>query len=79
MNFDERKVYASIYFACMSAYYSEIKCEKIAEKVTKNLKKWLKNKRIVSSSEIRRKVMKELKDAKIAFHYDKHLPNLSKL
>ncbi len=80
-NFDERKVYASIYSACMSAYFNELKCEKIATKLTKILKVWLKNKKIVSSNSIRKNIMTELGkiDNTLKFHYDKYLPNLLEL
>ena len=79
--FDERKVYGSVYAACASAHYDEIKCEKIAEEISKKIKKSIKNKKEIQSTEIRKKIEKELKkkDEELAFFYEQHLPNLKKL
>ena len=80
-DFDERKVYASVYAACASAHYDEIQCEKTAEKVTNNIKRFVKGKKKIESAEIRKKIENELKnkDEELAFFYDQHLPNLKKL
>ena len=79
--FDERKVYASVYAACASAHYDETKCEKIADAVAKTIKKLVKNKKSMQSLEIRKKIEAELemKDKELAFYYEQHLPNLKKL
>lgn len=79
--FDERKVYASVYSACMSRYLNEIKCEKLADTVTKSVKSWLKTKKTISSKSIRKKVELELRkrDKDVVFHYDQHIPNLLRL
>ena len=80
-DFDERKVYASVYAACASAHYDEIQCEKTAEKVTNNIKKFVKNKKQTESLEIRKRIEYELKkqDEELAFFYEQHLPNLKRL
>jgi transcriptional regulator NrdR family protein len=80
-DFDERKVYGSVYAACASAHYDEHKCEKISEKITGIIKKFIITGKIVPSSEIRRKIEKELGriDKELAFFYEHHLPNLRKL
>ena len=79
--FDERKVYGSVYAACASAHYDEIKCEKIAEEISKKIKKSIKNKKEIQSIGIRKKIEKELKkkDEELAFFYEQHLPNLKRL
>lgn len=79
--FEEKKAYASIYAACISASYSEINCEKIAEEITKKIKRKLVDRDMINSEEIRKIVMNELKpiDSELAFYYDQHLPNLKKL
>ena len=79
--FDEKKVYGSVYAACASAHYDEMQCEKIAGEVTKKVKKLLKNKKEVSSTEIRKRIENELKkkDEELAFFYEQHLPNLKRL
>ncbi len=79
--FDERKVYGSVYAACASAHYHESECEAIADTVTKKIKRFVKNKKRVDSSEIRKRVGSELKkkDEELAFFYEQHLPNLKQL
>ena len=79
--FDEKKVYGSVYAACASAHYDEMRCEKIAEKLTKKIKKFTKIKKEIQSTEIRKKIENELKkrDEELAFFYEQHLPNLKKL
>ncbi len=80
-NFDERKVYGSVYAACASAHYNEMQCEKIADGVTKRVKMFVKNKKEIQSTEIRRRIEAELKkrDEELAFFYEQHLPNLKRL
>ncbi len=79
--FDEKKVYGSVYAACASAHYNETQCEKTAEKVTNTIKKFIKGKKQIQSEELRRKIESELKkkDKELAFFYEQHLPNLKKL
>ncbi|MFQ6119295.1 MAG: ATP cone domain-containing protein [Methanosarcinales archaeon] len=79
--FDEKKVYGSVYAACASAHYDEIECEKIAEEITEEIKKWVRDKEEIQSIEIRRKIESELKkrDEELLFFYEQHLPNLKKL
>jgi len=72
--FDERKVYASCYAACLSSHVEHVEAEKICEKVAKEIKTWTRKKKSVDSSEIFRKVTdamkKHNKDA--AFMYETH-------
>jgi len=79
--FDEKKVYASVYAACASAHHDELQCEKTAEKVLQTIKRFIKNKKTVQSTEIRKKIENELKkkNKELAFFYEQHLPNLKKL
>ena len=79
--FDEKKVYGSVYAACASAHCDEMQCEKIAGEITKKVKKLVKNKKEISSTEIRKKIESELKkkDEELAFFYEQHLPNLKRL
>jgi transcriptional regulator NrdR family protein len=80
-NFDERKLYASIYSACASAHQKKEQCEKIADKISKKIIKLIKNKKEISSAELRKQIEKELKkiDEELAFFYEHNLPNLKKL
>jgi len=80
-NFDERKVYGSVYAACASAHYNEAICEKTAEEAASKIRKFVKNKKQIQSAEIRKKIEELLKkkDKELAFFYEQHLPNLKKL
>ena len=46
-----------------------------------SIKKFIKNKKEIQSTEIRKKIEKELKkkDEELAFFYEQHLPNLKRL
>src|SRR3989344_8752045 len=79
--FDEKKAYGSVYAACASTHYDEMQCEKIAGGVTKKIKKFIKNKKEIKATDIRKKIENELKkkDEELAFFYEQHLPNLKKL
>lgn len=76
--FDEKKLYASAYSACLNAHLSEKESEKIAEKVLDSVKKEvakLKKRECISSSHLSILVCRELekysKDS--AFLYETHL------
>ena len=72
--YDERKIYASCYFACRSAHLDEIQSNNICSKITKAVTKWIIRKKMVSSSDIFKALVNELKkhheDA--AFMYETH-------
>ncbi|MBI2040084.1 hypothetical protein HYT18_03350 [Candidatus Microgenomates bacterium] len=72
--FDERKVYASIFAACLSSHIPHEEAESIASLVSREIKKWIADKEEVNSDEIFKKVSEELmvlnKDA--AFMYTTH-------
>ena len=72
--FDERKVYASCYAACMACRIHEKGCETIAHKVTTTLKKWLGGKKAVDSKQILQRVHQELKKVhkEAAYMYNTH-------
>lgn len=73
-HFDERKVYASVYAACLSAHVDKQEAESIAHLVAREIKKWVEEKQEVSSDAIFKKVGEELghlnKDA--SFMYTTH-------
>lgn len=72
--FDERKVYASIFAACLAAHSDKEDAETTANLVTREIKKWIADKEEVNSDEIFKHVSEELmalnKDA--AFMYTTH-------
>ena len=72
--FDEKKVYGSIYYACRSAQLNEKESEEISEKVIKDLKKWLKGKKEITSQEIFITVITILEkyNSDVAFLYETH-------
>ena len=72
--FDERKVYASCYAACLSSHVPHMHAEKICEKVAKEVKAWARKKKMVSSDDIFRKVTAAIKkhNEDAAFMYETH-------
>jgi transcriptional regulator NrdR family protein len=72
--FDERKLYASIYAACIGVHESVGTAELVAERVCTNIQLWLRPKSEVSSTDIRLHAAKELKqiNAHAAFLYAHH-------
>ena len=72
--FDERKVYASVFAACRSAHCNAEEAEATANLVSREIKNWIKDKKEVTSNEIFQKVGEELghlnKDA--SFMYTTH-------
>ncbi|MEW6722825.1 MAG: ATP cone domain-containing protein [Candidatus Micrarchaeota archaeon] len=72
--FDEKKVYASVYSACMECEMGEKKCEEISEHVVDELKKFLKGKKEVNSTEIFGFIIQKLakKYEPAAFMYQTH-------
>lgn len=72
--FDERKLYASVFAACMSAHASKEESEATANLVAREIKKWMGKKKAVDSNEIFEKATEELahlnKDA--SFMYKTH-------
>lgn len=59
--FDPRKVYASVYAACLSLRVTVHEAEMIAERVTEEVKKWLAPKNEVTAHAISEHVAKLLK------------------
>lgn len=59
--YDERKLYASIYAACLSVREHPGSAELIAQEVVRGFEKWLANKHEVTSNDIRREAAAHLK------------------
>lgn len=72
--YDERKVYGSCYFSCRNAHLSEQESEEICGKVSASITKWVKKQKAVSSNEIFKKLIEELKkhNGDAAFLYETH-------
>lgn len=72
--FDEGKVYTSSYAACLSVHVNHQEAEHIAGLVTREIKKWIADKKEVSSHQIFEQVSDELKhlSKEAAFMYSTH-------
>ncbi|MFN7991054.1 MAG: ATP cone domain-containing protein [Candidatus Micrarchaeia archaeon] len=73
-SFDEKKVYGSIYSACMECDLGEKKSEAVAERITSDVKAFLKGKSEVNSTEIFGIVIQKLarEHEAVAFMYQTH-------
>lgn len=58
--FDIRKIYASIYAACLSVHMPGPAAEQAAEAVSKDIKQWIETKAEVSTNDIRSLASKKL-------------------
>ena len=72
--YDERKVYGSVYGACMSVEMGEKQCELISAGVAKKVTKLVHGKKIKTSGEIAKHTAAELrkKNKDAAFMYETH-------
>jgi transcriptional regulator NrdR family protein len=72
--YDIRKLYASIYAACISVRTPEGTAELVAEKVCAGIATWLGNKHEVTAADIRRTAAVELEvyNADAAYIYKHH-------
>ncbi|MEK6936740.1 MAG: ATP cone domain-containing protein [Nanoarchaeota archaeon] len=73
--FDEKKVYGSCYEATLSCCnFDKRQTEKICEQVTKDVKKWIKSKKTVTSNDIFKQAIKSLKkhSKEAAFMFETH-------
>ena len=71
--YDERKVYASVYAACLNCSYTEHLAETQAEKVVGHVNRWIATKREVTSHDIMVQIITHLDDAHVAMMYREHL------
>lgn len=73
-NFDEKKAYASIYAACMDCSLGVKKSEEISQKLSDDLKLFLRGKKEVNSTEIFGFIIQKLAtiNEPSAFMYETH-------
>lgn len=73
-HFDAKKIYGSCYAACIAAGTTHLEAEKLCERVTKELKKWVENKQEITSTQIFKQVIKILRKyhKEGAFMYETH-------
>ncbi|HLG23395.1 MAG TPA: ATP cone domain-containing protein [Candidatus Nanoarchaeia archaeon] len=72
--YDERKVYSSCYFACRNAHLEKEESEAICDKVTREITKKVLEARVLSSEDIFRMLVNELKkhNEDASFLYETH-------
>ena len=72
--FDERKVYISCFSACRSAHMDDRETAKVCDSVKSVVKRWIRNKKSVTSQQIFMLVKRELakKNRDAAFMYETH-------
>lgn len=72
--YDEGKVYGSCFFACRNAHLSKQESEQICRKVSAAITKWVRAKKVVSSNDIFRMLIQELKEHNedASFLYETH-------
>ena len=73
--YDDKKVYASCYYACMSAHVPEEQAEKIAKDCMKKINSWMRNKKQTTAHQIYKVTTTTLKkhDKNAAFMYETHM------
>ena len=72
--YDGKKVYASVYAACLNTHMRKEEAEKVAEKVLSEINSWLTGKNEIASDEIFKKITETLKkhSSDTAFMYETH-------
>lgn len=72
--FDEKKLYASVYSACVECDLSAQESERIAQRTTDEVKKFIKGKKEVNSTQLFGLVIQELakEHEAVAFMYETH-------
>lgn len=73
--YDDKKVFASVYSACINSHLSELEAEYVADTVTSKINKWVNDKAQVTSEDIRQEILAYLRiiNKDIAMMYDSHL------
>jgi transcriptional regulator NrdR family protein len=76
-SFDERKLYASIYYPAREADYSEQEAEDLAEQIVDEIKEWIDDHEdnVFTAKELEQEVNDRLEavDPDVAFLYETHL------
>lgn len=72
--YDNHKVYASCYAACLNVHMPKEEAERVSGEVTKEIDRWIDEKEDISSKEIFQEVIKILRtyDKEAAFMYETH-------
>ena len=72
--YDERKVYGSCYAACVGTHLTKAEAEKICTIVTREVTKWVKKQKEITSDDIFKKTAETIKlmNEDVAFMYATH-------
>ncbi len=72
--YDQKKVYASVYAACLAVRAQASDAELIAEEVVKDIEKWISDKHQINSHQIAREVTRSLRlyNSDAAYLYEHH-------
>lgn len=72
--FDERKLYASVYSACLSARVPKEEAEATSNLITREVKMWINEKKEVTSDALFKKAGEELEhlNKDVSFMYTTH-------
>ena len=72
--YDQRKLYATVFSACIAVRVPEGEAELVAEKVCQDLDNWMKIKKEVTSHDIHRVAVKHLRvyNPDAAYIYEHH-------
>ena len=72
--YDERKVYATCYFAAKATHLKTDDAEKLCANVVKEINKWITKCKCVNAHEIHQKIVQSLRkqNKDVAFMYDTH-------
>ena len=73
--FDEKKLYGSVYSATLNCHHTEERAEEVAENVLNNIKVWLKDHPSITSHILKLRAIRELKhiDRDIAMMYEVYM------
>lgn len=73
-NFDEKKLYSSIYASALNAHKEDLEAEFIAKGATNHIKDWMKMNPTVKAHKIKLEIIKFLKkeDNGVAIMYEHH-------
>ena len=72
--FDERKLYASCFAACLNTHLAKEDSERISEEITNDIKAWISLRPEIGSDELFQKTVEFLKNKnpEVSFMYETH-------
>jgi transcriptional regulator NrdR family protein len=71
--YNEKKLYQSIYLAGLNCHYPKEKADAIAKGAMKTVHKWVHDRHVVTTKDIRNEVLKSVRDKHVSLMYKHHL------